>query len=172
MKWSLDRTDFQILGMLQENFQISNKELAAALDLAPSTCHARVQRLKAEGVIQGTHVRVAPEALGIGLQAIVGLRLNHHDRKHMKAFWKHALGIPEVLAVFQVTGDKDFLIHMAIRDIHHLQQVAMDGFASRPEVRSIETSIIFEHVIKPSLPLLEEPQESRGTPKGAKRREK
>jgi DNA-binding Lrp family transcriptional regulator len=154
MKWNLDRIDFQIIALLQKNVQISNKELAASVNLAPSTCFARVQRLMSEGVLLGAHARVAPEALGVGLQAIVAMRLNHHDRKHMKEFWKHALNIPEVLAVYQVTGDKDFLVHMAIRDIQHLQEVAMDCFASRPEVSHIETSIIFEHVIKPVLPNL------------------
>jgi len=98
--------------------------------------------------------RVAPEAMGIGLQAMVALRMRHHDRKHMKAFWKHALAVKEVLAVYQVTGDRDFLVHMAVRDIQHLQDTAMDAFASRPEVASIETSIIFEHAIKPALPNL------------------
>ena len=154
MKYELDRIDSQIIDLLQKNFQMSNKELASAVDLAPSTCFARVQRLKTEGVLQGAHARVSPEALGIGLQAMVAMRLSSHDRKHMKGFWKHALSIPEVLAVYQVTGDKDFLIHMAVRDIKHLQEVAMDAFASRPEVSHIETSIIFEQVIKPTMPNL------------------
>lgn len=154
MKFDLDRIDYEIISLFQKDARISNKELAAAVDLAPSTCFSRVQRLKADGVLQGAHERVAPEVLGVGLQAMVALRLNRHDRKHMKAFWKHALSVPEVLAVYQLTGDKDFLVHLAIRDIHHLQAVAMDHFASRPEVSHIETSIIFEHVIKPVMPRL------------------
>jgi DNA-binding Lrp family transcriptional regulator len=154
MKSDLDRIDFSIIALLQKNAQISNKELAAAVDLAPSTCFTRVQRLKAEGVLQGAHVRVAPEVLGVGLQAFVAMRLHRHDRQHMKEFWEHAINIPEVLAVYMVTGDKDFLVHMAVRDIHHLQEVAMDCFASRPEVSHIETSIIFEQVIKPIMPNL------------------
>ena len=159
MNWSLDRIDIQIIEHFQNDLRISNKELAAAVGLAPSTCLARVQRLKREGILAGAHARVAPEALGIGLQAFVALRMRCHDRRHMKAFWKHALGVKEVLAVYQVTGDRDFLVHMAVRDIQHLQDTAMDAFASRPEVASIETSIIFEHVIKPGLPNLLKPKE-------------
>ncbi len=154
MKYSIDRIDAQIIDEFQKDVRISNKELAALLGLAPSTCFARVQRLKAEGILLGAHARIAPEALGIGLQAMVGIRLRRHDRTNVKAFWKHALAVKEVLAVYLVTGDKDFLIQMAVRDIQHLQETAMDAFASRPEVASIETSIIFEQVVKPALPNL------------------
>ena len=49
----LDRIDFEILAILQKNARISNKELALANDISPSTCLERVRRLRTEGVIEG-----------------------------------------------------------------------------------------------------------------------
>ncbi len=61
----LDRIDHQILGHLQKDARMSNKELAARIRLAPSTCLGRVQRLVEEGVIRGFHADVDPAAVGV-----------------------------------------------------------------------------------------------------------
>lgn len=144
MKVSLDRIDCDILAHLQKDARLSNKELAAAVGLAPSSCLARVQRLRSEGVLRGAHVEVDPGALGVGLQALIAVQLRQHSRAQVKAFWKHALGLPEVLAVFHVAGTHDFQVHVAVRDAHHLRDLALDAFTTRTEVAHIQTSLIFE----------------------------
>jgi len=154
VKWNLDRIDHEILTHLQNNARLSNKELAAAVGLAPSSCASRVQRLRAEGVLGAAHTWVAPEAMGIGLQALVAVRLRQHSRKHVKDFWKHAMSLREVLAVFHLSGGQDFLVHVAVRDSAHLRDLALDAFTARPEVAQIETSLLFDHAVKAALPNL------------------
>jgi len=141
---SLDRIDCDILTLLQKDARLSNKELAAAVGLAPSSCLARVQRLRSEGIIRGAHAEVDPQALGVGLQALIAVQLRQHSRAQVKAFWKHALGLPEVLSVFHVAGTHDFQVHVAVRDAHHLRDLALDAFTTRTEVAHIQTSLIFE----------------------------
>ncbi|BDU69031.1 AsnC family transcriptional regulator [Geothrix oryzae] len=141
---NLDRIDCEILRLLQKDARLSNKELAAAVGLAPSSCLARVQHLRSEGVLRGAHAEVDPEALGVGLQALIAVQLRQHSRTQVKAFWKHVLGLPEVLAVFHVAGTHDFQVHVAVRDAHHLRDLALDAFTTRPEVAHIQTSLIFE----------------------------
>ena len=53
MERSLDRIDFAILAALQNDGRMSNKELAAAVGLAPSSCHQRVRNLEEAGAIRG-----------------------------------------------------------------------------------------------------------------------
>lgn len=141
---NLDRIDCDILAILQKDARLSNKELASAVGLAPSSCLARVQRLRAEGVLRGAHAEVDPQALGVGLQALIAVQLRQHSRAQVKAFWKHALGLPEVLSVFHVAGTHDFQVHVAVRDAHHLRDLALDAFTTRAEVAHIQTSLIFE----------------------------
>jgi DNA-binding Lrp family transcriptional regulator len=59
----LDRIDFAILEHLQNNARLSNKELAALVRLAPSSCLERVRRLTREGALEGFHARVSDHAL-------------------------------------------------------------------------------------------------------------
>ncbi len=140
----MDRIDCVMIDLLQKDARLSNKELAAAVGLAPSSCLARVQRLRTEGILKGAHAEVAPEALGVGLQALIAVQLRQHSRAQVKAFWKHVLGLPEVLAVFHVAGTHDFQVHVAVRDAHHLRDLALDAFTTRQEVAHIQTSLIFE----------------------------
>jgi DNA-binding Lrp family transcriptional regulator len=140
----LDRIDCALIELLQKDARLSNKELASSVGLAPSSCLARVQRLRVGGVIKGAHVDVDPDALGIGLQALIAVQLRQHSRAQVKAFWKHMMGLPEVLSVFHVAGTHDFQVHVAVRDAHHLRDLALDAFTTRPEVAHIQTSLIFE----------------------------
>ena len=66
----LDRTDFEIIDALQNDARLSNKELAARIQLAPSSCLVRVRALANAGVLTGYHAEVSPAAMGIGLYQI------------------------------------------------------------------------------------------------------
>ena len=155
-RWrALDEFDRAIVSALQEDGRVSNKELAARVHLSPSSCLERVRRLRKEGVLVSTHTEVHPEAVGLHLQALIGVRLEKHSREAVDAFKAHAWAQPEVQAIYHVGGDHDFLLHVVARDTHHLRDMTMDAFTTRKEVAQIETRIIFEHKIKHHLPLEE-----------------
>lgn len=154
----LDRTDCDIVHHLQNNARLSNKELAAAVGVAPSTCLERVRRLAADGVLRGYHADVDPRAIGVGLQAMIAVRLGKHARAGVEAFQAHALALPEVVQVYHTTGAKDFLVHVAVRDAEHLRDLALTAFTERPEVVHIETALVFAHHRSPGLPILTEPE--------------
>jgi DNA-binding Lrp family transcriptional regulator len=141
----LDRTDRRIVNELQKNARLSNKELAARVGLAPSSCLVRVRRLEQDGVITGYHARVDPRALGISLEAFVAIRLGRHRREAVDGFHEYVLSIPEVVGVYHVAGANDFLLHVTVRDAQHLRDMAMDAFTTREEVAHVETALIFEH---------------------------
>lgn len=158
----LDRTDHVLIGLLQQDARRSNKELAAAAGIAPSTCSERLRRLESGGVFLGFHARVAPSALGVGLQALIAVRLRRHASSDVDEFIGKATALDEVVAVFHVTGPNDFLVHTVVRDAAHLRDLAVSAFTSWPEVAHIETSLVFEHVAKPGLPDLAEGLTSAG----------
>jgi len=74
----LDRTDFQILDALQKDARISNKELALISGVSQSTCLERVRRLKEQNILTRFHAEVDREAMGIGVEAMVSIRLRQH----------------------------------------------------------------------------------------------
>lgn len=148
----LDRTDFEILRHLRKNARLPNKDLAARVGVAPSTALERVRRLREARVLQGFHAEIAPGAIGIGLQAMVAVRLARHSRPQVEAFHAHLLGLPEVLCLYHVAGDDDFLVHVGVRDSDHLRDFAMSALTSREEVAHIQTHLIFVFQRNPDLP--------------------
>jgi DNA-binding Lrp family transcriptional regulator len=152
----LDRTDCEILALLRNDARLSNKALAGAVGLAPSTCLLRVRRLIREGVLKGFHADVDPGAVGATLQAMIAIRLERHSRAEVEAFRAHALAQPEVVQLYHVAGVNDFLAHVWVRDARHLRDVAMTAFTARAEVAHIETGLIFEHAVSDTLPMLRE----------------
>ena len=157
---ALDRIDYQIVGLLRNNARLSNKEIAARVGLAPSTCLVRTRMLQQSGVITGFKAEVNPLALGVGLQAMIAVRLKRHYKPDVEAFRLHALDLPEVVRLYHVAGPIDFLAHVWAKDPEHLRDLAMTAFTAREEVSHIETELIFEHVSCRELPsFLKELQE-------------
>lgn len=150
--YELDRTDRDLIALLTENARRSNKELAARAGIAPSTCSERLRRLEEMGVFRGFHADVVPSAVGVGLQAMLAIRLRRHGAEEVDVFRSRALALPEVIGVSHVTGANDFLVHVVVRSADHLRDLAVSSFTAWPEVAHIETSLIFEHVAKPGLP--------------------
>lgn len=140
----LDRIDREIIGLLQKDARRSNREIAAKVNLAESTCSGRIRRLEQTGVIAGYHATVSPQALGIGFQAMVAVTLVRHDEKTIAKFWSHSETLKEATGVFHLTGPNDFLVHLVLRDAEHLRLVATK-IPTWSEVASIQTSVVFEH---------------------------
>lgn len=149
----LDRIDFSILRELRKNARLPNKTLAERVGVAPSTALERLRRLRENGAITGYHAEIAPAAVGIGLQAMISVRLAKHSRADLDAFHAHLLTLTEVLAFYHVAGANDFLLHVAVADSNHLRDFALDAFTTRPEVAHIETSLIFTFRRNPDVPI-------------------
>ncbi len=152
MKKPLDRIDYEILALLRNNARISNKEIARRVGLAASTCLVRIRVLQTSGVISGFHAEIDPASLGVGIQAMIAVRLIRHYKPDVDAFRSHALSLPEVVHLYHVAGQIDFLVHVLARDSNHLRDLAMTAFTSRKEVSHIETELIFEHVRSAEVP--------------------
>ena len=113
----LDATDHRILGVLQDNADLSNLELAQQVGLSPATTLRRVKRLKAEGVIERVVAVVHPEAAGAGLLAVVEVSLERQGDEAQQAFARLALAQAEVQQCYQVSPGPDFVLIVQAPDM-------------------------------------------------------
>ncbi len=147
----LDATDRAIIAHLQSNARMSNRALADAVSIAPSTCSERLNKLRDAGVFNGFHAEVNPEVLGLDIEALISIRLRRHGAPEVEKFTKSTDGMPEVKQIFHTSGGNDFLCHVIVRDAKRLRELVVNGFTTLPEVAHVETSLIFEHRSKPVL---------------------
>ncbi len=148
----LDRIDRRILQRLQNDARCSNKELAAHVGLAPSSCLERVRRLRRDGQLGDAHSETDPAALGVGIQALVAVDLYHQSEAAIADFDRSLRGLPEVIAFFNVSGRHDYLVHLACRDTAHLRALMLEAFTGVEAVRYHETSLVFGRYRSPGWP--------------------
>lgn len=147
----LDRIDRVILDALQKNARISYKELASLTGLAPSTCLERVRRLRARGVISGFGAEVDLASLGRRLQALIAIRFRAHDRELVEPFVDYLLAQPETVGLFDVAGEDDYLLHVAVADTEHLHAFVLDRLGVRDEIEHVRTSLVYRHTRKQAI---------------------
>lgn len=142
----LDRIDREIVAALSNDARLSNKELAARVGLAPSSCLERVRRLVHDGILRGFHAEVDPQAFGLSIEALISVQLKRHTREAFEQFRAYLQTLPEVADAYHVAGRTDFLVHVRARSTDHLRDFAIDAFTTRDEVGRLETYLVFEHV--------------------------
>lgn len=111
----IDTFDLKILECLQRNASISQRELAEEVGLSQNACWRRLQRLNADGIIEGTSTRIVLPALGFDLTVFVMVKTRHHSREWADGFREHVLSLGEVTDFYRIGGDWDYMIKVVTR---------------------------------------------------------
>ena len=151
----LDAIDLRILGALQENAQIANTELAAAVGLSPAPCLRRVRALEERGVIRKHVSLVSPAAVGLPVSVFVSISLERQVEEALKRFERVILARPEVMECYLMTGDADYLLRVVCADLGAYERFVLDHLTKVPGVSSIRSSFALKQVkYSTALPLL------------------
>ncbi|MET0506214.1 MAG: Lrp/AsnC family transcriptional regulator [Luteibacter sp.] len=146
MQGNLDRTDLRILAALQANGRSSNADLAAEVNLSPSACLRRVQKLEADGVIAGYGARLEPRAVGLGLLAFVRVQLSRHESAAIDAFTESVAAWEEVVSCYALTGDMDYLLQVYVADLDGFSRFLLDRLLNAAGVADVNTSFVLRTV--------------------------
>ena len=143
---ALDRTDLRLLALLQRDGRASNADLATQVNLSPSACLRRIQRLESAGVVAGYAARLDPQALGLGLQAFVRVQLEKHGAPGIERFVRAVQDWDEVVACHALTGDMDYLLHVYVRDLEHFSRFLLDRLLDASGVADVNSSFVLRTV--------------------------
>jgi DNA-binding Lrp family transcriptional regulator len=141
----VDELDSAIIRHLQTNARQTNRDLARAVGIAPSTCLERVRVLRDRGVITGYHAEISLAALNRHVQALLHVQIRPLSRSVIEGFKTYVTALPEVVSVFVVAGGDDFLVHVAVPSVDSLHAFLMDKFSKRREIVGFRSSVIYQH---------------------------
>ena len=142
----LDGVDRRMVELLAANARMSNAELAGALGVAPSTAHVRLRSLMDRGVITEFVTSLDQASLGLPIQALIGVTLRPGARQaSLVDFSEEVRNLHEVLQLFFLGGQDDFVVHVAVADTSALRTFVVDHLSGQPSVASTRTSIVFEY---------------------------
>jgi len=113
----MDSKDREILSILQRNAATPLAELAHAVHLSSTPCWRRVQKLQESGVIRGQVTLCDAAKLNVAVTVFVEIRTSQHSDAWMKRFVQGTQNIPEIVEIYRMSGDVDYLLKVVVPDI-------------------------------------------------------
>lgn len=113
----LDRTDLRILSIVQEDATLAVADIATRVNLSQNACWRRIKRLEADGVIARRVAILDHARLGAGLTVFVSIRTAEHSDAWLDAFKQAVTPIPEILEIYRMSGDVDYLLKLKVEDM-------------------------------------------------------
>ncbi|MCX2721047.1 Lrp/AsnC family transcriptional regulator [Roseibium salinum] len=120
---SLDATDIRILSAVQKHGQLSKTRLAEVVNLSPTPCWARLNKLKAAGLIHGYHADIALDRIGDFTQVIVTISLASHRKADFTRFEDHVGKLDEVTECIATGGGMDYVLKVVSPTLAAFQQL-------------------------------------------------
>ena len=150
----LDKIDFNILKILQENGRITNLQLSQHIGLSPAPTLERVRKLENSGFIKSYHALVDEEKLGLGIKTFIQVSLDFHQQDTIQTFLDEIQAIKEITECHHVTGQCDFLLKAYVKDIKTYEQLIMQKISKITVVKTFQTMMIMSTSKKePIIPL-------------------
>jgi len=136
----LDATDRRILNALQREGRITNAELSDRVNLSPSACHRRTQRLEAEGYIAAFVALLDARKLGRGTTVFVEITLEGQAEDVLDAFEREVARIPNLLECHLMAGSADYLLKVLVEDTEDFARIHRQFLSRLPSVRQMQSS--------------------------------
>lgn len=142
----IDESDRRILRCIQENPDITMRDLGEAVGMSHSPCWRRLQRLRSLGIVGEKSYFVDPEAVGFEVRALCFVRISQHKRERLQEFEAAVQSVPEVLQCYSLSGEYDYVLHVIARSIRHYEETVKNALVDLPNVQSISTSLTLKTV--------------------------
>lgn len=144
-KAAFDSFDLKILAALQADASRSIGEIAAEVNLSQNACWRRIKQLEEAGVILGRVALLDPQKLGCGVTVFVSLSAGEHSEGWLDAFAAHVRTMPEVVEVYRLAGEVDYLVKLRIPDIAAYDRVYKELIRAAP-LRDVSAAFAMEEL--------------------------
>jgi Lrp/AsnC family transcriptional regulator len=113
----LDLIDRKIVAELMLDATLPIAQIADRAGLSQTPCWKRIQKLEANGVLTGRVALADPALLGFGLTVFVAIEASDHSAEWRETFAKATDAIPEIMEVYRMAGEIDYLLRIAVADM-------------------------------------------------------
>ncbi len=139
---SIDKTDIQLLDMMQADASLSNQALAERAHISPPTSLRRVKRLRDAGLIEREVAILNPDKLahivGYGLTAIVEITLDRQGDEHLSAFGQRVAAHAAVQQCYRTAPGPDFVLIVHVADMPAYLALSQQLFTNDANVRNVK----------------------------------
>ncbi len=139
---NLDVTDLEILNHLQENSNLTTKELAALVNLSSTPVYERVKKLEKEGYIKKYMALLDPDKLNRELIVFCNITLKQHTKEIGNQFVQDIVALKEVTECYNISGDYDFKLKVMVKDMKHYQEFVINSLGAVENIGSAHSTFV------------------------------
>lgn len=143
---NLDKTDLQILRILQKNARLTTKELAARVNLSTTPVFERLKRLEKNGYIKKYIAVLDAEKLNQGFVVFCNVKMKNLSREIAKEFTDIIRGIPEVAECYNISGSFDYLLKIHAPDMKYYQEFVLNVLGTIEHLGSLESTFVMDEI--------------------------
>lgn len=151
-RMTIDNTDRKLLELLQNDATLSVHDLGDHLNLSASQAGRRKQRLEAAGLIAGYRATVAPDKIGLSVQAFLQIVMATHTEQNARDFIRLTRTQPQIVGAWTLTGEADYLLRVYCAGLAALNMLVQQVLLPHPAVSRVHSQIVMEK-IKSDAPL-------------------
>lgn len=139
----MDRIDWRIVNELEDDARISFAELGERVGLSKSPCWTRVRELERRGVIRGFGTELSPDALGLGVQCYISIKIGFDAHGEFEAA---VIDHPAIAECHTTAGESDYLLRVYARSVEHLDELLRHEISKLPGVAGSTTTICLKTI--------------------------
>jgi Lrp/AsnC family leucine-responsive transcriptional regulator len=145
----MDHIDTKILHCLTEDARMNASQISQKVNLSVSAVIERMKKMEASGLIRGYTAVIDEEKAGLGVQALLSIRLEHP--KYNEEFNRQMCNHAHVIECFYITGDFDYIARIGVASSQELTRVLND-IKQIPGVSLTRTYVVLDNVkVNPAL---------------------
>ncbi|WP_136636466.1 Lrp/AsnC family transcriptional regulator [Pseudooceanicola onchidii] len=145
---TLDDIDRKILRVIQKQGRISNADLSEKVNLSPSACHRRVQRLEAEGIVKDYVALLDARRIGLPSTIFVEIKLQGQADEILDAFEAEVKRVPEILECHLMAGTADYILKVVADSTEDFARIHRQHLSRLPGVQQMQSSFALRTVFK------------------------
>ncbi len=142
----LSRTDRRLLNELQRDAGRNQSELAERVGMSRTSCWRRIREFEEAGLIERQVVLLNPKVAGFNIQVLLLVAMTEHTDKNRQSFERHVSLLPEVTECFSVSGDRDYVLHVVVKDMESYNEFLNAEILKHAAVRSASSTFVLRRV--------------------------
>ena len=139
---NIDKTDKQILNILQDNAKATHKEIAEKLYLTRTPVFDRIKKLERRGIIKKYVTLLNPRKIERGLTVLCFVSLKEHGMGPVGEFRNEIQKNHKVMECYHVAGNFDFLLKVMIKDVDEYQTFVLKELSEVKNISKVESSFV------------------------------
>jgi len=142
----LSKADLRLLDALQQDATRSQADLAEIAGVSRTSCWRRIRDFEESGLIERQVALLDPHEAGFQIQVLLAVAMTEHTDKNRQDFERHVAVLPEVTECFSVSGERDYLLHVVVRDMDAYNTFLNSQILRHAAVRSASSTFVLRRV--------------------------